>query len=58
MECPECGKEMILHDSTYSNINTGRSKIGQHTGDIYRCEDCEQDYIDDFLTDKLYRWCY
>lgn len=58
MECPECGKEMILHDSTYSNINTDRAKVGQHTGYIYRCEDCEQDYIDDFLINRLYCWCY
>lgn len=58
MDCPECGKEMILHDTTYSNVTTGRATVGQHTGDIYRCEDCEQDYIDDFLTDKLYPWCY
>jgi len=58
MECPECGKEMTLHDSTYSNINTDRAKVGQHTGDIYSCEYCEQDYIDDFLISGLYRWGY
>lgn len=58
MECPECGIEMEQHDTTYSNVNTLRAKIGQHTGDIYECENCGQNYIDDFLTNTVRPWDY
>lgn len=50
MECPICEKEIPLVDTTYSNIDTKRASVGQHTGDIYVCEDCEQHFIDNFLT--------
>jgi len=57
MECPDCGIEMgDPVDTTFSNINTPRSKIGQHTGDIYSCEKCEVKWIDDFLSQKVYPW--
>jgi len=58
MECPECNSEMEQTDTTYSNINTKRAYIGQHTGDIYWCEKCETHYIDDFLIGKLVGWSY
>lgn len=58
MECPECQKELEIHDTTYSNINTHRAKIGQHTGDIYKCEDCEQCWIDNKLTGNIESWSY
>jgi len=58
MECPECHTEMDLHDTTYSNINTSRAKIGQYTGNIYWCESCERAFIEDFLTNTVYFWSY
>jgi len=56
--CLECGKELDIHDTTYSNINTERTKIDQHTGNIYKCEDCGMCFIDNFLTGKIERWSY
>jgi len=58
MECPECKKELEIHDTTYSNISTYRSTIGQHTGDIYKCEDCEHYWIDNKLNGKVEPWSY
>ena len=56
--CPECGKEMKQIDTTYSNIKTNRCEIGQHTGDIYRCEICEMAYIDNMISGELEPWSY
>ena len=51
MICPDCENEMgEPSDTTYSNIKTKRAEIGQHTGDIYKCETCELCWIDDFLS--------
>ena len=51
MECPECHVDMgDPVDTTYSNVCTSRAKVGQHTGDIYRCDGCELVWLDDFLT--------
>lgn len=58
MNCLSCGKEMEITDTTYSNINTDRACVGQHTGDIYTCEDCEQHFIDNFLTGNFEGWSY
>ncbi len=59
MNCPDCGKDIEdKHDTTYSNINTERVKIGQHTGDIYWCDICEQNFIDCFITEKIRVWNY
>lgn len=58
MNCPECDFEMEQTDTTYSNINTSRAYKGQHTGDIYWCQNCEKHYIDDFLTGNLEDWSY
>lgn len=56
-ECPDCGKPMYKHDTTYSNINTHRARIGQHTGDVYKCEDCEVQWLENFLDNyKLERY--
>ena len=55
--CPDCGEEMgDPVDTTFSNIHTDRAKPGQHTGDIYECEKCEQRWIDDFLNDVFRQW--
>ncbi len=36
LECPDCGGcKVEQNDTTYSNVNTSRAKIGQHTGNIY-----------------------
>lgn len=57
MTCPECGNDMEHPiDTTYSNIKTERAEIGQHTGDIYFCEVCEERWIDDFLSGEVYIW--
>ena len=58
IQCPSCLKEMPQVDATYSNIKTNRAEIGQHTGDIYYCEHCEQHYIDNLLSSKLETWSY
>jgi hypothetical protein len=58
-ECFNCEKELEeIHDTTYSNIDTKRCHAGQHTGDIYYCEDCEAYTIDDFLSGTQHQWCY
>ncbi len=54
IHCPECNKELEeVVDTTYSNINSERAKIGQHTGDIYRCDDCEKRWLDNFLSGRV-----
>jgi predicted RNA-binding Zn-ribbon protein involved in translation (DUF1610 family) len=58
MDCMNCGKELDIHDTTYSNINTYRASIGQHTGDIYKCDDCEIYFIDNKLTGIIEPWSY
>ena len=45
------------YDTTYSNVNTSRARIGQHTGNIYFCETCENHWLENFLNNsKLERW--
>jgi hypothetical protein len=61
INCYHCHKELTdVHDTTYSNINTARASVGQHTGNIYKCddEDCEGYSIDNFLTGKVESWSY
>ena len=61
MNCYHCDKELNnedIHDTTYSNVNTGRASVGQHTGDIYKCPECEQYTLDNFLSCKLEPWSY
>jgi len=58
MECLECGNELEISDTTYSNVNTDRVYEGQHTGNIYYCENCKIHWIDDFITGKIERWSY
>ena len=58
MECPECNNEMELTDTTISNYETARAKAGQHTGDIYLCNECESHYLDNFLDKELQPWTY
>lgn len=56
MTCPECGSEMVQVDTTYSNINTARATVGQHTGDVYHCDCCEELYLDNFLSGQIEAW--
>jgi len=58
LPCPECSKVMEQVDTTYSNTKTSRSEVGQHTGDIYFCTQCEQNYIDNLLTSNIEAWSY
>jgi len=55
-KCPECNNEMEIIDETYCNYNSPKANKGEHTGNIYRCDNCEQDYLDDFLSSKLIIW--
>lgn len=58
MDCLDCSKEMELTDTTYSNINTLKAVVGDHTGDIYFCEHCDKHFIDDFLCGYVREWNY
>ncbi len=49
---------MILEDTTYCNYNSRYAKKGEHTGDIYYCEECNQHYLDNYLNNKLETWNY
>lgn len=50
INCPDCNKELAeIVDTTYSNYTSKRCYEGQHTGDVYYCEDCESRVIDDFV---------
>ena len=58
--CPDCGEEMKLHDTTYSNYTSSRYYSGQQTGEIFKCcnEECEALYIHDWLVNDFYEWSY
>lgn len=57
INCPCCGNELYeIVDTTYSNYQSKRCYEGQHTGNIYYCEDCELSVIDDFLDDCVRVW--
>jgi predicted RNA-binding Zn-ribbon protein involved in translation (DUF1610 family) len=58
MQCLTCGKEIEIDDTTYSNYNSLRANKGEHTGNIYWCENCEVFWIDNFLTGKVEHWNY
>ena len=49
MICTGCGAELELRATTYSNCDTE---------DIYYCPECEQYYLEDFLTGEIYIWHY
>lgn len=48
--CPDCGEEMELHDTTYSNYTSPLCYSGQRIGEIFKCcnEECETLYIHDW----------
>ena len=57
LECPDCGGCMEQNDTTYSNVNTRRASVGQYTGNIYRCQTCENSWLENFLNNsKMERW--
>ena len=57
MECPYCGTEIgDPVGTTYSIIKTKRAEVGQHTGDIYKCDKCEVRWLDDFLSGHVDEW--
>jgi len=58
MDCPECENEMEFIEPVHSNYNSGRAVDGQHTGNVYKCETCDEVYLDDFLCGELYIWNY
>lgn len=57
IQCPTCENELVdIHDTTYSNISTSRCNAGDHTGDIYVCEECDERWLDNFLTGGIEEW--
>jgi predicted RNA-binding Zn-ribbon protein involved in translation (DUF1610 family) len=57
--CPDCGSEMEINDTTYSNYDSPRAQKGEKTGDIYRCDKCECSWLENYLNDcKLEKWSY
>lgn len=59
VNCCECGEELTeIHDTTYANYTSERTKQGQHTGDIYKCPECETCTIDDHLNCVVRPWNY
>lgn len=58
MNCTNCKQEMEQTDTTYSNMNTDRAKVGQHTGNIYTCEPCGLHVLENLLTDSIEPWSY
>lgn len=58
MNCPICNNEMEFIEPVHSNYNSGRVTKDQHTGDVYKCENCEETYLDDFLCGELRVFSY
>lgn len=59
INCIHCGKELEeIVDTTTSNYNSDRTQKGQHTGDIYFCDDCEEYMIHDHLNNMIREWDY
>jgi hypothetical protein len=60
MECPLCKneKELEVHDTTFSNTNTNRCKVGDHTGNIYKCEECDTLWLHNLLSGSVSQWSY
>jgi len=57
IKCQYCDDD--LEDRVYlkySNVNSSRAKVGQHIGNIYYCEYCDQHWLDNFLTGTLEPW--
>ena len=44
---------MEFIEPVHSNYNSSRATKGQHTGDVYKCENCDEIYLDDFLCNEL-----
>jgi len=58
MECPECGADMgepvgktFCNHPEYKFV-----KMGEHTGNIYKCENCKEYWLDNFINGFLERW--
>lgn len=59
VKCPECKNLMRLNDTTHSNIKTERANIGDHTGNIYKCDNCKNYWLENFLNNNhLEIWIY
>jgi len=57
MMCPDCDNEMEVVDTTFSTYNSGRAYKGQQTGIIYKCENCERPWLENFLNNnRLEPW--
>lgn len=52
-QCPACGHDM----GEPIDISAGHSKTDMnYAGDIYRCEQCKMNWLDDFTTGEVYVW--
>lgn len=59
IECPECGNLLEERcDTTYSNFLHSKAKYPNHTGDIYKCEECDVYWLENFITNKIESWGY
>jgi hypothetical protein len=58
MECPECNTETEKIDDTYSNYHSKRASVGAHTGNIYKCENCEKLWLENLLSGRIESWSY
>lgn len=58
LNCLTCDEELGIHDILYSNIDIHRAKRGQDTGYVYKCENCECYWLDNFMTGDIEEWHY
>ena len=58
ISCPECGADLGEPTSgTYSNTGRDIRPVNpSHTGDVYHCEGCETNWLDNFITGQMEHW--
>lgn len=61
MNCVHCGEHLPedVHDKTFCNYDSPRYSNGTHTGNIYKCDQCEE-YTIELVQEggKLESWSY
>ena len=54
MDCPTCKVKMEWIGYTYRDSYLPRGKTGDHNnGSLYKCKNCNNDYLYSFLREKL-----
>lgn len=58
MICSECGAEMgdPVDKAFCKRRDSKYADCGEHTGDIYYCEICDDKYLHDFPHDEVVPW--